>query len=122
MDLEWTDELLSDSREVVEALVETTLPEFDRLVDEVLDYQERLHAAARPLTDLDLADELVARTLLLLRAAGTPEHRELASVAARYLLHEEEDDLGNPYGFDDDLEVFNAVARRVAPDLVFDYV
>jgi hypothetical protein len=122
MDLEWTDELLSDSREVVEALAEATAPDFDGLVAEVLDYRDRIHAAARPLTDLELADELVVRTIHLLRAARTAEQRELAGLAARYLLHEEDDDLGNPYGFDDDLEVFNAVASRVAPELVLEYV
>ena len=122
MDADWTQELLSDAREVVYELLASPADDFDALSAEVTAYQAHVHRAARFATDLDLADALATATLgLLSRAADAPEDdRRAISVAARYFVHrgDADDDLVSPFGFDDDVEVFNAVASRLAPDLV----
>ncbi|MEZ4235926.1 MAG: hypothetical protein R3F59_07135 [Myxococcota bacterium] len=124
-DVDWTDELLSDAREVVlEILAEDATgdePDLDALAHSVRAHRERVHRNARPMTDLDLADTLCEATLGLLHRAAdwSPDQRRLASVAARYYVSpRQDDDLGSPFGFDDDVEVFNAIAARIAPELV----
>ncbi len=122
MDTSWADELLSDAHAVVVELMATADDDLPGLAERVRDWRRTVHEEARALTDTDLADTLAEATLsLLARVEGaSAEHRHLASVAARYFVSAEDgdDDLASPFGFDDDLEVFNAVALRVAPDLV----
>ena len=56
-------------------------------------------------------------TLALLdrTAAEGPRARRLAQVAARYFVLQDDgdDDLSSPFGFDDDIEVFNAVVTAL---------
>lgn len=118
----WTDDLLSDAREVVLDLLaepNALTPDLGALAERVWAFRERIHRQARPMTDLPLADDLTSATLDLLSVAarGSSETKRLAGVAARYLL-EGDDDLASPYGFDDDIEVFNAIASRIAPTLI----
>jgi hypothetical protein len=118
----WTSELLSDAAAVVASLVAHPDDDLAALAAQVQDWRAVVHQRARPLTDLALADALADATLALLaRVAGAaPEQRRLVSIAARYFVSADDadDDLASPFGFHDDLEVFNAVARQVAPDLV----
>ena len=122
MDTDWAAELLSDAHAVVVELLATPDDDLEGLAAQVRDWRETVHRVARPLTDTALSDTLAEANLsLLARVGGGPsEHRLLASVAARYYVSAEDgdDDLSSPFGFDDDLEVFNAVALRIAPDLV----
>lgn len=122
MDLDWTLELLSDSQEILAELIYEPLDDLRTLAGQVEAYRDRIHRDARPVTDLDLADRLADATLALL---GQVEHRpvderRIASVAARYFVREidGESDLVSIFGFDDDVEVFNAAASRLAPELV----
>lgn len=119
--MQWWDELLSDSRQVVEELWREPLHDAEALRAEVVAYRAHVHAAARPATDLGLADRLAEATVALLgeTAAATARARRLAQVAARYFVRGDdgEDDLTSPFGFDDDLEVFNAVVAALgAPE------
>lgn len=118
----WTDDLLSDAREVVlDLLAEPSAltPDLGALAERVWAFREQIHLQARPMTDLPLADDITAATLELLRLAarGSAETKRLASVAARYLV-DGDPELASPYGFDDDVEVFNAIASRIAPTLI----
>jgi hypothetical protein len=122
MDLDWVEDLLSDAREGVLAIAGEAPRDFEQLEAEVVAYREHLHRAAHPLTDLETVDSLTVATLSLLAEARTraePE-RGLASLAARYFVQRstDPDDLPSPFGFDDEVEVFNAVAARLAPALV----
>jgi len=110
------DELLSDSRSVVRGLLQEepwALPNLARLLD---GYERSLHRDARPTTDLDTADALLAGCRALLQAIGptpAPDAAHLTHVAVRYFVLEEDGDgdQSSPFGFDDDVEVFNAVVR-----------
>lgn len=122
MDADWTDELLSDAREVVVQLLQHPMDDFDALAEQVTAYREHVHKAARFATDVALADTLVTASLDLLNRAtdASWDDRHAVSVAVRYFVHQDDgdDDLASPFGFDDDVEVFNAVASRLAPELV----
>lgn len=125
--LDWTLDLLSDTREVVLELLRAKndlTPDLGALAERVVAYRDQVHAKARVMTDVELADTLTDATLDLLAQAarGPSDVQRLASVAARYFVHEADPDhesqLASPYGFDDDVEVFNAIAARIAPNLV----
>ena len=70
------------------------------------------------LIDLESAEELARASLALLGAMGaaTPaEERRLVQAAVRYFVIEEDalGDLGSITGFDEDIEVMNAVLRHL---------
>ena len=122
MDLDWTLELLSDTREIVGELLAEPFDDLEALAAEVVAYRARIRSDAGGLGDRALGELLADRTIGLLDrvAAGSADERRAASVAARYFVREDdgEADLGSLFGFDDDVEVFDAVALRLAPDLV----
>ena len=113
----WTDGLLSDTRDVVRRLLGERLWDHDELRREVVAYRAQVSAAARPYTDVQQAEALSVATLALLdrTAAEGPRARRLAQVAARYFVLQDDgdDDLSSPFGFDDDIEVFNAVVTAL---------
>jgi uncharacterized membrane protein YkvA (DUF1232 family) len=122
----WWQGLLSDSRQVVDRLLHEPLLDVSSLQDQVRAYRQHVELAARPSTDVELADALSRATLELLeRTARAPrEARKLAQVAARYFVLQDDgdDDLSSPFGFDDDVEVFNAVVAALGePDRALDY-
>ncbi|MEQ1570268.1 MAG: hypothetical protein ABMA64_31830 [Myxococcota bacterium] len=119
MDLDWLEELLSDTRASVMELLTLPMEDVDALILQVRDRRRSIYEGAKPLTDLALADALSEATVdLLQRTAAREDHRRLAAVAARYFASDPGGDLASPYGFDDDVEVFNAIAVRLAPELV----
>jgi hypothetical protein len=122
VDLDWTLELLSDSQEIVAELLAEPAGDLRALAGDVAAYRARIHRDARTVTDLDLADRLADATIALLHRVedSTSDARRMASVAARYFVREDdgESDLGSIFGFDDDVEVFNAAAALLAPELV----
>ncbi len=77
-----------------------------------------------PFLDVDLAERLAASVLALLDhldASGeTDRLRAPVQAAARYFVSEEDDEeITGVLGFDDDVQVVNAVARAAGrPDLV----
>jgi hypothetical protein len=112
-------ELLSDTRQVVR-----------RLLSEPLEDPEALrraleHAGARwrhldpslVMADIALARAIEARCIAWLDAWDTldPRARRLATVALRYFVLEDDGDgdLSSAFGFDDDLEVVDAVSRAI---------
>ncbi len=114
--LEWLGELLSDSREVVATLLLEPLFPLDDLRTQVLHYRHAIVDA--PTADHLLGARLVEGALALLDAMSTSAndlHRRLAQVAVRYFVLDDDgdDDLVSPFGFDDDVEVFNAVVERI---------
>jgi hypothetical protein len=122
VDLDWTLELLSDSHEVVSELLAEPMGDLRALAGEVAAYRDRIRRDAGPSTDVELGEQLADATLALLGRADawTDDHRRVAWVAARYFVREDdgESDLASFFGFDDDVEVFNAAATRLAPELV----
>ncbi|MEQ1505562.1 MAG: hypothetical protein ABMB14_25235 [Myxococcota bacterium] len=122
MDLGWADELLSDTRETVAAIAELRVTDLEDLARQVIAYRTHVQQNARPMTDVETSDTLADAILALLdRAADrSDDDRALAAVAARYYVYDADadDDLASPFGFDDDREVFDAVAARIAPELV----
>lgn len=110
-------ELLSDTRDVINRLLAERLQDVDTLRDEVERYHTHVLSDAGPLTDTHSASALHSATLALLErtSAGPVRTRRLAQVAARYFVMQDdgEDDLQSPYGFDDDVEVFNAVVHAL---------
>jgi hypothetical protein len=115
MDADWLDDLLSDTREVVQGLLDEPTVAGEELTVAVRAYRDHLAHLAKPMTDVELGLRLADANLDLLAAvAEAPaEARRLAQVAARYLVLFVEDDLGSPFGFDDDVEVFNVVASQL---------
>lgn len=117
MNVDWLQELLSDSREVVTSLLREPLYPLEDLREQVASYGLRIDAAG-PFADLELGRALVQRALALIDAiaAGATEvQRRLAQVAVRYFVLDEDgdDDLASAFGFDDDVEVFNVVVQRL---------
>ncbi len=109
----WYERLLSDSRELVQGLLEEPLQSAGELRQQVERYTARVLDTEAPLADLRQARALSRATLALLEqtAGGSEAERRMAQVVARYFVMESDgaDDLASPYGFDDDVEVYNAV-------------
>lgn len=119
--------LLSDTRAVVSRLMQEPLAPLEDLRGQLDRWADGLHATGwRSPTDAgSKADVALAMTLeraaraLLDRVEGeAPATRHLAQVAIRYLVLDDdvEDDLGSIFGFDDDVDVFNAIAERLGLD------
>lgn len=115
--------LLSDTREVVSRLLDEPLRDPEALRTDLLRYARRFRALdERSLADLRVAEALQrgCGDLLDRWPSLDPRGRRLAQVAVRYFVMEDDgdDDLDSPFGFDDDLEVYNAVAEALgAPPL-----
>ncbi len=110
------DQLLSDSRAVVLRLLDEPPTTADALRHEVDALDDVLSAAGdESFADLILARQLVSGCHALLAAwpKAEPRHRHLIQVAVRYVVLDDDgdEDLSSPFGFDDDVEVFNAVAQ-----------
>ncbi|MEZ4320121.1 MAG: hypothetical protein R3F61_21760 [Myxococcota bacterium] len=122
---EWLAELLSDSRSVVASLLWEPLFPLDELRRQVEAYRTLIDQAG-PQADHDLGTNLADRTLRLIdtMAAGCSDlHHRMTQVTVRYFVLDDDgdDDLMSPFGFDDDVEVFNAVVARLGlPELVID--
>lgn len=111
------DELLSDTRPVVEALLQEDAMSLVDLRASIDTFEEELPSADQhPLVDDTTALRLSKACRFLLDAvAGDPERLRLAQVAVRYLVMDEDadSDTDSPFGFDDDVEVFNAVCEQL---------
>jgi hypothetical protein len=108
--------LLSDSREIVERLLTEPDTELTLLRSQIDDLDDVLQQAGdESFADLILARQLVTgcRALLDRWDGADAGRRRLIQVAVRYVVLEEDgdEDLSSPFGFDDDVEVFNAVAE-----------
>jgi hypothetical protein len=111
-------ELLSDTRPVVRQLLSEPLRDPATLRDAVDAYLARV----RQVDPLSVADralgEALARRCGALLARWDEldgRGRHLVQAAALYFVLEDDGDgdLESPFGFDDDLEVFNAVAKAL---------
>ena len=118
-------ELLSDTRPVVERLlVEPPLPA-EALLASLDAFDVHLkEASENPLVDEETGAALssACRTLIA-RTRHDPSRLRLTQVAVRYLVMEDDGDRDteSPFGFDDDVEVFNAVCGALElPDLLLD--
>lgn len=116
-------DLSGEVAEIFEALLEEPPVDLDRLIEELMEYRDELDEmmSGADLVDEDLGKSLATRLVELVERVigeyGEEEHR-LAQAAARYFIEraDSDEDLDNPVGFDDDLEVFNMVARRLGYD------
>ncbi len=115
----WVDGLLSDTRGIVRLLLDEPKLPLDMLQREVLGYRSAIEASRSADQELGLA--LVDGATRLLSSATCPQSHQLVQVAVRYFVMDDDgdDDLASPFGFDDDVEVFNAVAHELnRPELV----
>lgn len=86
------------------------LDAFDRELDGLVSH---------PRADLPTARRLASACRALLAACTTdPVRLHVAQVAIRYVVLDDDadGDCDSPYGFDDDVEVFNAVAAHLGLD------
>jgi hypothetical protein len=124
-------ELSTEVAEIFEELLDEPPVNLERLIEELMELRDELDdmMSAADLVDEDLGKSLATRLVELLErvigedhGAGDEEH-QLAQAAARYFIERADgDDDDNPVGFDDDLEVFNMVARRLGyEDLVIGF-
>lgn len=113
MTVDWVDELLSDTRAIVRELLDEALIPIDVLQRDVQAYESSIQDALAADQELGLA--LAARSSALLEAAKCETSHRLAQVAVRYFVMDDDgdDDLASAFGFDDDVEVFNAVASEL---------
>lgn len=122
-------ELSGEVAEIFEELLDEPPVDLEQLIEDLMEYRDELDdmMSAADLVDEDLGKSLATRLVELVERViaeyGEEEHR-LAQAAARYFIEraDTDDDLDNPVGFDDDLEVFNMVARRLGyEDLVIGF-
>lgn len=125
-------ELSTEVAEIFEELLDEPPVNLERLIEELMEYRDELDdmMSAADLVDEDLGKSLATRLVELLERVIGEDHGEgdeehqLAQAAARYFIEraDGDDDMDNPVGFDDDLEVFNMVARRLGyEDLVIGF-
>lgn len=101
----------------------TSADELAQMGETVELHLSQIKANALPATDSEMG-ELLANRLRQLVAGGdglAPDDRALVRGAVEYFLltNDADDDLADALGFDDDVRVFNSVARRVGqPQLV----
>jgi hypothetical protein len=109
--------LLSDSKPVVQRLLDEAPWSVERLRADLDAFDETLADDASTLADLDTAQALILGCHALLDAhpGATGRTLQLLHVAVRYVVIEEDGDgdLDSPFGFDDDVEVFNACAEEL---------
>jgi hypothetical protein len=112
----WVDELLSDTRSVVHELLDEPLLPLASLDRAVGEYRQAIEDARSADQELGLA--LVEGASALLTSAICADTHRLVQVAVRYFVMDDDgdDDLASPFGFDDDVEVFNAVATVLGRD------
>ncbi|MBX2799262.1 MAG: hypothetical protein KTR31_16425 [Myxococcales bacterium] len=116
----WTKQLLSDSRLVVGALLKEPLMDVGILRSQVAGYRDQVRGLGdASVVDVPLVEALSAGMLeLLADTVDDDGARKLAQVAARYfvLSDDGDGDLSSPFGFDDDVEVFNAVVQTLGQE------
>jgi hypothetical protein len=109
--------LLSDTREVVLRLLDESPAAAASLGAELDAFEaELLLLTDHPTADVSTATRLAQGCRALLAAVGPdPARLRMAQIAVRYVVLDEDadGDVDSPYGFDDDVEVFNAVAASV---------
>lgn len=109
--------------ELFEELYQEALIDLEELIEELQAYREELleELAQSDFADGDLAATLSARLLELIERVAQSydeeDHRH-AQAALRYFMEsvDGDHDMDSPAGFDDDREVFNAVASRLGHD------
>lgn len=107
-------------RDRAEALLKHELAGFDALraeIDEYVDTVKQVSVMVQML-DVDTALRLAGVIKSLLAIEGLSEERQkLVQLAAHYLVREEDDEeVTGVLGFDDDVQVLNAVSRVVGRD------
>ena len=116
-------DLEGEVAELFAELFEEALIDLEELIEELQAYREELleDISQSDFADGDLAATLSARLLELLERAAQSydedDHRH-AQAALRYFMEsaDGDHDMDSPAGFDDDREVFNAVATRLGHD------
>ena len=115
VDPTWWSELLSDSRSVVERLLQEEPLPVDALRRRVQAHVALLGRSAG--IDTELATALVRGLHGLLDAAASrPALRPVAHVVVRYFETDLEDDTATSFGLDDDAEVFDAACAAAGLD------
>lgn len=123
------EDLSVEVSEIFEELLQEQLVELETLLKRLSRHMESLRqsVAQAELVDEELAETIGARAQELLErvlADYEEEDHRYVQACVRYFImrHDDEDDLESPAGFDDDLEVFNAVASYLGhDDLVIGY-
>lgn len=117
------EDLSIEAAEIFEDLLQNPLIDIESLSFQLMAYQEQLREeiAQSEFVDEELAETIYARAMELLEriASDYDEHDHTYAQAAVFYymeLHDEEQDLGSPVGFDDDRDVFNAVVTELGHD------
>jgi len=112
-------------RDRFQALLNQDRMDLSALQLEVEDYLSTVQEVGPmvALIDVTEAERLAQTTLKLLSLLGThspPQHHQLVQAAVHYFVCEDEDEeVTGVLGFDDDIQVVNAVCRALnRPDLV----
>ncbi len=120
MSTEWLNELPDKERSIAVKLMDAQWPGGEALLREVQSYLGHLRELHRQDETLDLttAEQLSLGCTKLIRRLGSDapfSACQAVMVAARYFVLENDasDDAASCLGLDDDVEVFNAVAKRL---------
>lgn len=108
-----------DRYEALHARAATDLAPLRAELEEYVETIGQVAAAARGM-DLSVARALATSLLELVGEVATDDRRRAVHAAVEYFVQEDDDEeITGVLGFDDDLQVVNAVARAVGrPDLV----
>lgn len=124
------DSLPIDAREIYEELLEDALIPLEDLIERMITYREDILeeiAASVEFVDEDLVQALATRSLDLLERIANDydlDSHQHAQAAVRYLIEDldDDEDLGSVVGFDDDMEIFNAVVTQLGhTDLIIGF-
>jgi len=116
-----TESLPVEAVEVFEELLDEPLMPLEELIERLLEYREEILAEIAgtvEFVDDELVQALTARSIELLERIANDydegAHRH-AQASVRYLMEDMDDDedLGSVVGFDDDMEIFNAVVSEL---------
>ena len=123
-------DLSTEALEMYSELLEAPLADLEDLIERLIEFREHLAgdlAQTAEFVDDDLAQTIAARALELLERVAadySTQAHKMAQAVVLYFIGEEDsdDDLGSPVGFDDDRDIFNAVAAELDHhDLVIGY-
>jgi hypothetical protein len=112
-----TESLPVEAVEIFEELFEEPLLPLEELIEQLLEYREEIMAeisASVEFVDDELVQALTSRSIELLERIANNYDEEAhrhAQASVRYLMedYDDDEDLGSVVGFDDDMEIFNAV-------------
>lgn len=116
------DEMPLEYRERYADVAQGPLPTVDEVRDQLETYVRMVRAVSALVTalDPDLADKIATTCMRMLERYGDSDESDLVVAMTAYFIEEDEDhEITGVLGFDDDVQVVNAVCRALdATDLI----